>query len=212
MIYLNYVSLAFLDMSHFVLLPLFYSTSIPLSGLGLDPYRIGITLGSFGFTNAIVQARLLGPLIRKFGARKMYIISFPGLLVCVTMYPIMRHFVQHFGRVNNVIIICMIIQLSFQMLIFSSYGSVQVILAQHVSGSAHMGTAIGLAQMFTAAMRSIAPTLASSLFSISLQRQLAGGNLVFYLLMGLNLLAIRLSFFLPPLAISKSRQDSQEAA
>ena len=80
----------------------------------------------------------------------------------------------------------------------------QVILAQHVSGSGHVGTAIGLAQMFTAAMRSIAPALISSLFSISLQRHLAGGNLAFYVLIGLNLIAIRLSHFLPPRAISKS--------
>ncbi|KAF8813375.1 major facilitator superfamily multidrug-resistance, DHA1 sub-family [Phlegmacium glaucopus] len=211
MIYLNIVSLAFIDMGHFVLLPLFYSTSIQLGGLGLDPYLIGITLGSFGCVNAVVQARLLGPLIRKFGARKMYITCFPGLLVCITLYPIMRHFIHHFGRVNNVIIICMIIQLSFQMLVFASYGSVQVVLARHVSESGRMGTAIGLAQMLAAAMRTIAPALVSSLFSISLERHLAGGNLVFYLLIGLGLLAIRLSHFLPPPIISKSEQDSQQA-
>ena len=70
-----------------------------------------------------------------------------------------------------------------------------------------MGTAIGLAQMFNAAMRSIAPGVVSSLFSVSLGRQLAGGNLVFYILMGLNLLAIRLSLLLPLRAISKARQQ-----
>jgi MFS family permease len=122
MIYLNYVCLSFLDMGHFVLLPLFYSTSIPSGGLGLDSYKIGITLGGFGFVNAIVQARFLGLLIRKFGARKMYIICFPGLFVCIALYPIMRHLAQHFGRVNNLVIVCMIIQLSFQMSIFASYG------------------------------------------------------------------------------------------
>lgn len=123
MIYLNYLALSFNEMSYSVLLPLFYSTSIPSGGLGLNPYQIGITLGSFGFINAIVQARLLGPLIRKFGARQMYIISFPGLLACVTMYPIMRHFAQVSGRVTNLVIVCMIIQLGFEMLIFAAYGT-----------------------------------------------------------------------------------------
>ena len=123
MIYLNLVSLSFLDMSHFVLLPLFYSTSIPLGGLGLDPLRIGIVLGSFGFVNAFVQAKFLGPLIRKFGARKMYIMCFPGLLAGITLYPIMRHFAQLYGRVNYVVIICIIVQRSFQVFTFASYGT-----------------------------------------------------------------------------------------
>lgn len=122
MIYLNFASLSFLDMGYSALLPLFYSSSIPLGGLGLDPYIIGITLGSFGCTNAIVQAIFLGPSIRRFGARKMYILSFPGLFVCVTLYPIIRYLAQHFGRVNNVVIVGMIVQLSFQMSIFTTYG------------------------------------------------------------------------------------------
>ena len=123
MIYLNYASLSFLEMGYGSLLPLFYSTSIPLGGVGLDPYMIGITLGTFGGVNAIVQAIFLGPLIRRFGARKMYILSFPGLFACVSLYPIIRYFAQRFGTVNNVVIICMIAQLSFQMLLFVSYGT-----------------------------------------------------------------------------------------
>jgi hypothetical protein len=69
-----------------------------------------------------------------------------------------------------------------------------------------MGTIIGISQMSNAAMRSIAPALVSSLFSISLQRQLADGNLVFYILMGLILVVIRLSHLLP------SRRNSQQVA
>ena len=121
-IYLNFATLSFLDIGYSALLPLFYSTSIPLGGVGLDPYKIGIILGTFGCLNAIVQARFLGPSIRKFGARKLYIFSFPGLFACVTLYPIIRHFAQHFGRVNNIVVVCMIVQLMFQMLIFSSFG------------------------------------------------------------------------------------------
>lgn len=123
MIYLNFASLSFLDMGHSALLPLFYSSSIQSGGLGLDPYKIGITLGSFGCVNAIVQARFLGPSIRKFGARRLYILSFPGLFACVTLYPIIRYLAQRFGGVNNFVIACMIVQLSFQMTIFSSYGT-----------------------------------------------------------------------------------------
>ena len=122
-IYFNYACLAFLDMSHIVLLPLFYSTSISSGGLGLDPFKIGVALGSFGCVNAILQVRFLGPFIRKFGARKMYLMSFPCFFFCLAPYPIMRYLVQRFGRVNYLVIICMIIQLSFRMSISCSYGT-----------------------------------------------------------------------------------------
>jgi len=86
----------------------------------------------------------------------------------------------------------------------------QVVLAQHVSTSGGMGTAIGIAQMSKAAMGAIAPALVSALYSISSQRQLAGGDLVFYVLIGVNVLGVRLSHLLPPRVIPKSRRRSQQ--
>jgi hypothetical protein len=103
-IYLNNAVLSFLDMGNFVLLPLFYSTSITLGGLGLNPFTIGFTIGTFGFFNAMIQAKLLGPLIRKYGARKVYIASCPGLFICFTLYPVMRFLVQLSGRVDGFVI------------------------------------------------------------------------------------------------------------
>jgi hypothetical protein len=122
LIYLNHAGLAFLDMGHFVLLPLFYSTSIRSGGLGMDPFRIRVTLGAFGLINAVVQAKVLGLLIRKYGARKMYIASFPGLLASFTLYPVMWYFAQLSGRVNGLVIVCMVIQQSFYMCIYIAYG------------------------------------------------------------------------------------------
>ena len=122
MIYLNFSSLSFLSMGHAALLPLFYSTSIPLGGVGLDPYQIGIILGSYGCFNAILQAKFLGSSIRKFGARKVYIFSFRGVFACVTLFPIIRYFAQRFGRVNNLVVFCMIVQLGFRTLSSASFG------------------------------------------------------------------------------------------
>lgn len=122
LIYMNYAALSFLDMGHAVLLPLFYSTSISLGGLGLDPFRIGVAFGTIGFVNAVIQANLLGPLIRKFGARKIYILSFPGLFACFTLYPVMRYFTQLSGRLDGFVVTCMVIQLSFNVCTAAAYG------------------------------------------------------------------------------------------
>ena len=121
-VYLNCAVLSFLDMAHSVLLPLFYSTSIPLGGLGLNPFIIGTTFGTFGCINAVIQVKLLGPLIRRYGARKMYIVSCPCLFACFTLYPVMRFLTQLSGRVDGFVIACMMIQMSFYMCIYCTYG------------------------------------------------------------------------------------------
>ncbi|KAF8969121.1 major facilitator superfamily multidrug-resistance, DHA1 sub-family [Flammula alnicola] len=194
---INQVSLTFTDMCHFVLLPLMYSTSIPLGGLGLDPFRIGTILGSFGFVNAFIQANLLGRLIRKFGARKIYMISFSALFFCFMMYPIMSHFARRAGRVDGFVVACIIVQLACQTVISMAYGSLQVVLVENVPEGGPMGTVNGVAQMLSSGMRTIGPTFVSSLFSISLQRGLASGNMVYYLLMSMTLVGIRCTVLLP---------------
>lgn len=122
MVFINQMFLTFLDMSHFVLLPLMYSTSIPLGGLGLDPFQIGVTLGAFGCVNSIIQAKFLGRFIRKCGARKVYIISFSSLFFCFFMYPFTSYFAKRAGRVDAFVIACMIVQLAFQTMIYMAYG------------------------------------------------------------------------------------------
>ena len=86
-------------------------------------------------------------------------------------------------------------------------------MAQQVVDSGRMGTALGIGQMLTSGMRSFSPFLVSSLFSISLQRNLAGGNLVFYILMGLTLLYIRISYMVPhPPASVQNKKERRSSA
>lgn len=118
----NHGVLAYLDMCHSTLLPLMYSTSIPLGGLGLDPFEIGLILGGFGCLNAIVQTKFLGRFIRKYGARKVYMCSFAGIPFCFLAYPIMSFFAKRAGRVDGFVIVCMSIQLCCQAGIYTCYG------------------------------------------------------------------------------------------
>jgi hypothetical protein len=118
----NHVFLTFLDMCHFVLLPLMYSTSIPLGGLGLDPFRIGTTLGAFGCINSVIQMNFLGRFIRNFGARRVYIFASLAFGGCFAMYPIMSFFARRAGGVDAIVISCMVVQLTCQMSIYMAYG------------------------------------------------------------------------------------------
>lgn len=82
-----------------------------------------------------------------------------------------------------------------------------MIVVESVPPGGPMGTANGLAQMASSGSRTIAPTLATSLFALSLQRNLAGGNLVYYIFLGLTLVGIYGTSFLPP---DKPRRGVQE--
>ncbi|KAF9007549.1 major facilitator superfamily multidrug-resistance, DHA1 sub-family [Cyathus striatus] len=193
----NYVVLAFTDMSYQVLLPLMFSTPVSYGGLGLDPYTIGTVMGTWGFFNAIIQINFLGRWLRRYGARQMYILSYSSFFVCMGCYPIASSFAKQAGGVDAKVAIIVFIQLFFQTMLYMSYGSIHVLLVQSAPSKASLGSINGIAQMLGSVMRSIAPTFASSLFSISLQRHIAGGHMVYYVLLVLIVAGIRLSFMIP---------------
>jgi MFS family permease len=119
----NYAFLAFDDMCVQVLLPLVFSTSIPLGGLGFDHYRIGTIVGAWGFTNAFVQGFLLGPIVRRFGARKPFIASQMSYAVVIGLYPPLTYFSQRAGRADAKVLVVMVVQLILQMSGSLGYGA-----------------------------------------------------------------------------------------
>jgi hypothetical protein len=121
-VFLNQIFLTFLDMSHNVLIPLMYSTSVSLGGLGLDPFHIGVILGGFGCINSVIQARYLGRFIRKCGAKKVYSIAFSSLFFCYFMYPVTSYFARKAGGVDSYVAVCIFVQLAFQTMIYMAYG------------------------------------------------------------------------------------------
>lgn len=123
-VFLNQIFLTFLDMSHSVLIPLMYSTSMSLGGLGLDPFHIGVILGGFGCVNSVIQARYLGHFIRKCGAKKVYSIAFSSLFFCFFMYPITSYFARRAGGLDGYVAACIFVQLAFQTMIYMAYGEV----------------------------------------------------------------------------------------
>lgn len=122
----NYVFLTFADMSYSVLLPLMFSTSIPLGGLGFSPYEIGMTMGTWGVVNAFVQVNLLGRMIRKFGPRTMYTVGYSSIVVCLATYPVSSYFAQRAGRVDARVWAVIVVQLTSQMMIYMAYGKPRI--------------------------------------------------------------------------------------
>ena len=79
---------------------------------------------------------------------------------------------------------------------FSS-GALQILITDSAPSQSALGSVTGLAQAVGSIARSLAPSAVSSLFAVSLQRNWAGGNAVYYILMGIVICGLRFSFMLP---------------
>ncbi|KAJ3504556.1 hypothetical protein NLJ89_g7875 [Agrocybe chaxingu] len=123
----------------------------------------------------------------------------------------MSFFARRAGRVDAIVIACICVQLGFQMMIYMAFASLQILLVQSIPEGGPMGMLNGVAQMLSSGTRSIAPTFASSLFSVSLQRQLLGGNLVYLVLISLVLAGIQAAQFLSNPPEKKENRRSQQS-
>jgi len=118
-----YMVQALVDMSSTVLLPLMYSTSIPLGGLGFDAYHIGVILSVWGVIYAVVMVLVLGRAIRKFGPRTVHIFCYATYFVNIALYPLLAHFVQGSRRVDAKIWAVIVVQLICRLANGMSYGT-----------------------------------------------------------------------------------------
>ncbi|KAF8640218.1 hypothetical protein AX16_010115 [Volvariella volvacea WC 439] len=189
--------LAFSEMALQVLQPLVWSTSIELGGLDFSPYQIGTTLGVWGILNAFVQIYFLGKVIRKFGPRNVYIVSYASMILALAMYPAQNWFARKAGDVDGWVWAAVVVQLGAMTLTPMAYGSMHMFTVDSAPSRSALGATTGLYQSINCVMRSTAPWFASSLFSISLEKQLVGGNMVYVVLLGIFLMGVRVSLFLP---------------
>ncbi|KAG5644659.1 hypothetical protein DXG03_008041 [Asterophora parasitica] len=194
----NHGFYCFLDQSHQVLLPLMLSTSIPLGGLGFDSLTIGLIMGTWGICNAIFQVLAFGRVVRWLGPRRTYILCFAFFATTFSGYPLMSILAKTTGHVNSKVWIVLVAQLSLHCLACMAYGCAQLFILDAAPGNAALGAVNGLSQMMSSVVRTMAPTIASSLFSISLQQKIVGGYMVYCVIIGIVLAGWSMSLLLPP--------------
>ena len=119
---INQGFVCFCDISMQVLIPLMWSTSLEHGGLGFTPYTIGLTLGTFGVVNVVIQVMLLGKLIRRFGPRIVLIFSFPAFLVSLACFPLEGHLARQTGGADWRVWTVIIVHLVMDSLKYYCYG------------------------------------------------------------------------------------------
>jgi nitrate/nitrite transporter NarK len=109
-----------------VLIPLSYSSSIPIGGLGLSPYQVGLILGIFALINGTWNVLVLRKVLKKIGPRKMYIVSYASFLIIFPLLWIIRETAHAAGKVNTLVwalIVCQLFTATFVTAAWSQYES-----------------------------------------------------------------------------------------
>ncbi|KAF8920367.1 major facilitator superfamily domain-containing protein [Mucidula mucida] len=193
----NYGWLFFLSMGYTVLFPLMYSTPITEGGLGFTPYKIGVIMATWGFVNALLQILCTGRILRRFGERRVFIGSAVVFFVGTLAFSFESFFAELAGKVDALVWMLIVFHLTSILVISTGLAAIQVLIVQSAPDPAVLGTVNGLAQMLSSGLRGVAPALASSLFSMTLDRNLAGGFMVYIIMSMLALMAVGSGCMIP---------------
>ncbi|KAL0064012.1 hypothetical protein AAF712_009080 [Marasmius tenuissimus] len=168
---------AFTQMSHRVVLPLVYSTSIPEGGLGLSPFQIGMILAIYGVCNALLQILVYNPILKQLGPKRMFTLSYSFHLIRVLVMMLARIVAAQAGRVNWLVWTLIVAQMCSSTLADTAINAAATLIVKSAPPTA-LGAVNGIQQMISSALRGSSPLIISPLFAISLVLDLrvSGGN------------------------------------
>lgn len=88
-----------------------------------------------------------------------------------------------------------------------SIGCIFIFITEASPNPQSLGATNGLSQTVASIVRTIGPTLSTSLFAVSIERNLFGGNVVYILMIALSLASIWLAGRLPDEVSLRSKED-----
>ncbi|KAM6504169.1 Major facilitator superfamily domain containing protein [Amanita muscaria] len=193
----NYFCIALMDRAFLSLAPLFMSTPVELGGLGCDPATIGYVLGALGAYIGIVQIAFFSRLVRRFGERRIVITGVLTLTTSSLLFPM----ISVITRKNGVtwVVWCLFgFALSLRAVTSMSFNCLFVYITTSPPNKNSLGATNGVAQTMVSVARAIGPGLATSLFALSLEKNLLGGYAVYVVLFLFSCISLLFAVRLPP--------------
>ncbi|KAI5988258.1 MFS general substrate transporter [Pisolithus marmoratus] len=195
----NYSILALVNIGFFALAPLFYTTPVEIGGLGLSPFAIGVCMTVFGIGNGLFQMLFTARAIDCFGEKRMFCSVVLAFFPMISTFPIMNWVIRIQNEVGPVIWALILVQLLLWAVVDMAYAVIFVFVTRASPNKHSLGTMNGLSQTATSIARAIGPATFTSLFALSKEYNLLGGNLVYVVLLILLCLLVFLSRRLPEL-------------
>ncbi|KAG2116925.1 major facilitator superfamily domain-containing protein [Suillus cothurnatus] len=192
----SYAAVALVDIAFRTVQPVFYATPISLGGLGLDTPTIGTILAVQGIVNGVMQPLVFATLHDIMGAKNLWLFAVMCALPMIGAFPALNTLARFSGVVQSIWYL-----VGLQLLLTSfmnfAYGIAFMYIAAASPNPASMGATNGFAQVIVSVMRAVGPAAANSAFSISIERQYLGGNLVYCVMAGMVCMAIGVGVLLP---------------
>ncbi|PIL29842.1 MFS general substrate transporter [Ganoderma sinense ZZ0214-1] len=151
---LNYAFLALMDQCVQVLVPLMYSTSIPLGGLGFSSFTIGLIQGIAGFIGGIIQIFAFPWMHRKLGSKRLYTLSYSLFVVVFALFPLISFVTKRAGKAGVATWVLLVVQFFVYLHTFMTWGCIFMYISDGAPSKGALGLTNGLAQM-TASTRRI---------------------------------------------------------
>ncbi|KAM5544548.1 hypothetical protein V8D89_001446 [Ganoderma adspersum] len=151
---LNYAFLALMDQCVQVLVPLMYSTSIPLGGLGFSSFTIGLIQGVAGFVGGIIQIFAFPWMHRKLGSKQLYTLSYSLFVVVFALFPLLSLVTKRAGEAGAATRVLVVVQFVAYLHTFMTWGCIFMYISDGAPSKGALGLTNGLAQM-TASTRKI---------------------------------------------------------
>ncbi|KAI0295153.1 MFS general substrate transporter [Multifurca ochricompacta] len=165
---------AFLEISNNSLVPLVYTTPIRYGGLGLDPAQMGTFLGVFGILNGAFQFAIFPRIMKLMGLRGSLLASMSCLVPAFLLFPIN-------GTADNILWFLVLLHMLIMVGINMAYSCI-FLYTSSAAPKGMLGATNGLAQTVASVQRFVGPTIASSIFAFSLEKEILGGYGAFYAL------------------------------
>ncbi|KII95734.1 hypothetical protein PLICRDRAFT_227118 [Plicaturopsis crispa FD-325 SS-3] len=207
----NYVALALLDIAFQALLPLFYSTAIEFGGLGLSPTAIGLCMSGFGIMNGLFQGFFFAKIVNRVGGRRLFTAGMSSFLIIFGLFPVISQLAKRQG-LSPMVWTVVILQLMASVVMDMAFGCVFLFITTAAPNKRSLGATNGLAQTTASIIRAVGPASATSLFAVSVERNILGGYAVYAILALVALVSLLLVQWLPERTWPQDEKVSKNGA
>ncbi|CAE7170305.1 unnamed protein product [Rhizoctonia solani] len=190
----NYGCLAFSDITYNSLLPVVLAVPVKDGGVGLSPRAIGLILGLQGIIAGLVQAFFFAPLHRWLGSKRLYITGYICYFFLVLSLPTMHTLAVL--EMRRTIWVILGLHMMISCTAFMSFGCVAIYVNSSAPSKDSLGTLNGISQTIISIIRAIGPAASTSLFALSVEKNILGGNFVYAILLGMSCMGLYASRWL----------------
>ncbi|EUC58978.1 MFS transporter [Rhizoctonia solani AG-3 Rhs1AP] len=177
----NYAFLAFSDIAYLSLLPVVFAVPVKNGGLGFSPRTIGVILGLQGIVTSLFQACFFAPLHRRFGNKKIYVTGYMCYSFLILLLPILHTLAAL--EMKRAVWVALGLLLAFSCPAFMTFSCMAIYVNSSAPSKDSLGTLNGISQTMISIIRAIGPATATSLFSLSVEKNILGGHFVYAILL-----------------------------